>query len=48
MLRILPALYLLDKKHKVVMKEVAFPYIELYLNSILNPPAQQEMQTPQS
>ena len=47
-LRILPALDLLDKEHKVVMKEVAFPYIELYLNSILNPPAQQEMQTPQS
>ena len=47
-LRVLPALYLLDKEHKVVMKEVAFPYIELYLNSILNPPAQQEMQTPQS
>ena len=46
-LRVLPALYLLDKEHKVVMKEVAFPYIELYLNSILNPPAQQEMQTPQ-
>lgn len=39
-LRVLPALYLLDKEHKVVMKEVAFPYIELYLNSILNPPAQ--------
>lgn len=47
-LRVLPALYLLDKEHKVVMKEVAFPYIELYLNSILNPPAQQEIQTPQS
>ena len=47
-LRVLPALYLLDKEHKVVMKEVAFPYIELYLNSILNPPAQKEIQTPQS
>lgn len=46
-LRVLPALYLLDKEHKVVMKEVAFPYIELYLNSILNPPAQKEIQTPQ-
>ncbi|MGP1420154.1 MAG: DUF5106 domain-containing protein [Tannerella sp.] len=47
-LRVLPALYLLDKEHKVVMKEVVFPYIELYLNSILNPPAQKEIQTPQS
>ncbi len=44
-LRVLPTLYLLDKEHKVVMKDVAFSYIELYLNSILHAPAQQETES---
>ncbi|MDO4704312.1 DUF5106 domain-containing protein [Tannerella sp.] len=43
-LRVLPTLYLLDKERKVVMKDVAFSYVELYLNSLLHAPAQQETQ----
>ena len=34
----IPALYLLDKDHKVIMKESPFNYIEYYFSTILNPP----------
>lgn len=34
----IPALYLLDKDHMVIMKESPFNYVEYYLGSILNPP----------
>lgn len=38
-LRVLPALYLVDRDHRVVMKDAAFPYVEQYLANILNPPS---------
>lgn len=38
-LRSIPTLYLLDKNYMVIMKEPPFTYVEYYLNSILNPPA---------
>ncbi|MDR0845329.1 MAG: DUF5106 domain-containing protein [Tannerella sp.] len=36
-LRVVPTLYLIDKKHSVIIKDAAFDYVEYYLNSILNP-----------
>lgn len=38
-LRVLPALYLVGRDRRVIMKDAAFPYVEQYLASILNPPA---------
>ena len=38
-LRVLPSLYLVDRDHRVVMKDAAFPYVEQYLANILNPPS---------
>ena len=38
-LRVLPALYLIGRDRRVIMKDAAFPYVEQYLASILNPPA---------
>jgi hypothetical protein len=37
-LRTLPTLYLTDRNHQVLMKDVPLQYIEYYLNNILNPP----------
>ncbi|MDR1676319.1 MAG: DUF5106 domain-containing protein [Tannerella sp.] len=39
-LRTVPTLYLTDKNHRVVMKDVPFNYVEYFLNNILNPPTQ--------
>ncbi|MDR3268833.1 MAG: DUF5106 domain-containing protein [Tannerella sp.] len=38
-LRIMPTLYLIDKNYQVIMKDAALNYVEYFLNSILNPPA---------
>ena len=38
-LRVLPALYLVGRDRRVIMKDAAFPYVEQYLATILNPPA---------
>lgn len=46
-LRIIPTLYLVDKEHKVIMKDAAFPYVELYLNNALNPPAKEKTEPQQ-
>ncbi|MDR1746090.1 MAG: DUF5106 domain-containing protein [Tannerella sp.] len=39
-LRIIPTLYVLDKNHKIVMKDAPFNYVEFYFNNILNPQTQ--------
>jgi hypothetical protein len=39
-LRIIPTLYLMDKNHRILMKDVPFNYVEYYINNILNPPSQ--------
>jgi hypothetical protein len=39
-LRIIPTLYLIDKNHQVLMKDVSFNYVEYFMNNILNPPTQ--------
>jgi thiol-disulfide isomerase/thioredoxin len=45
-LRIIPTLYLLDKNHRVIIKDAAFNYVEYYLNSILNLPATRDAKLP--
>jgi thioredoxin-related protein len=35
--RTIPTIFLLDKNHKVIMKEPSFNYVEIYLNNLLNP-----------
>ncbi|MDR1456055.1 MAG: DUF5106 domain-containing protein [Tannerella sp.] len=39
-LRTLPTLYLTDRNHQVLMKDVPFNYVEYFMNNILNPPIQ--------
>ncbi|MDR3261357.1 MAG: DUF5106 domain-containing protein [Tannerella sp.] len=36
-LRIIPTLYLVDRNHRVLMKDAPFNYVEYYLNNILKP-----------
>jgi hypothetical protein len=38
-LRTVPTLYLTDRNHQVLMKDVPLNYVEHFMNNILNPPA---------
>ncbi|MDR2139764.1 MAG: DUF5106 domain-containing protein [Tannerella sp.] len=39
-LRVIPTLYLIDRNHQVLMKDVPFNYVEYFMNNVLNPPTQ--------